>query len=189
MAKLNLPITGICSFAKYPIHEDLETLAADFAVPGVPWDVGVGFLSGARLGPRRIREVSTHYGRGAAGLRCGTRQDLSQGPLPRGGCGRRGYCDRRHPGQLRCDRSSGPSDHQARRQDDVELVLQMQLLLLERLDLLMGAADDVGLHVLDLLVQLVVAVEQVHEVMVGGLELGDQVAVFGEHRSDSWCVR
>ena len=68
MAKLNLPITGICSFAKYPIHEDLETLAADFAVLGVPWDVGVGFLSGARLGPRRIREVSTHYGRGAAGF-------------------------------------------------------------------------------------------------------------------------
>ena len=67
MAKLNLPITGICSFAKYPIHEDLETLDADFAVLGVPWDVGVGFLSGARLGPRRIREVSTHYGRGAAG--------------------------------------------------------------------------------------------------------------------------
>lgn len=68
MTKLNLPITGICSFGKYPIHEDLDTLEADFAVMGVPWDVGVGFLSGARLGPRRIREVSTHYGRGAAGF-------------------------------------------------------------------------------------------------------------------------
>ena len=68
MAKLNLPITGICSFAKYPIHEDLDTLDADFAIIGVPWDAGVGYLSGARLGPRRIREISTHYGRGAAGF-------------------------------------------------------------------------------------------------------------------------
>jgi agmatinase len=67
MEKLNLPITGICSFAKYPIVE-LENLQADMAILGVPYDIGVGFLSGARLGPRRIREISTHYGRGAAGF-------------------------------------------------------------------------------------------------------------------------
>ena len=30
--------------------------------------LGVGFLSGARLGPRRIREVSTHYARGDEGF-------------------------------------------------------------------------------------------------------------------------
>ena len=68
MEKLNQPITGICSFAKYPIHTDLESLDADIAVLGVPYDLGVGFLSGARLGPRRIREASTQYARGDAGF-------------------------------------------------------------------------------------------------------------------------
>ncbi|MFQ9473681.1 MAG: arginase family protein [Oscillospiraceae bacterium] len=34
---------------------------------GVPFDMGVGFLSGARMGPRRIREASTQYGRGTQG--------------------------------------------------------------------------------------------------------------------------
>jgi agmatinase len=68
MKRLNQPITGICSFAKYPICDDFEKLDADIAVLGVPYDVGVGFLSGSRLGPRRIREVSTHYARGDAGF-------------------------------------------------------------------------------------------------------------------------
>ncbi len=58
MDKINMPITGICSFAKYPVCTDLDELDADIAVLGVPYDLGVGFLSGARLGPRRIREVS-----------------------------------------------------------------------------------------------------------------------------------
>lgn len=66
--KVNMPITGICSFAKYPIAEDLEKLDADIAVLGVPYDTGVGFLTGCRFGPRRIREVSTHYARGEAGF-------------------------------------------------------------------------------------------------------------------------
>ena len=68
MKKVNMPITGICTFAKYPICDDLEKLDADVAVLGVPYDTGVGFLSGCRFGPRRIREVSTHYGRGDAGF-------------------------------------------------------------------------------------------------------------------------
>lgn len=68
MEKLNLPITGICSFAKYPICTNLDELDADIAILGVPYDLGVGFLSGARLGPRHIREVSTHYARGDAGF-------------------------------------------------------------------------------------------------------------------------
>jgi agmatinase len=68
MEKVNMPITGICSFAKYPICDDLEKLDADMAVLGVPYDLGVGFLTGCRFGPRRIREVSTHYSRGDAGF-------------------------------------------------------------------------------------------------------------------------
>ena len=68
MSKLNQPITGICSFAKYPICTDLEKLDADLAILGVPYDTGVDFLPGARLGPRRIREVSTHYARGDIGF-------------------------------------------------------------------------------------------------------------------------
>ncbi|MCZ6156706.1 agmatinase [Campylobacter ureolyticus] len=66
--KFNQPITGICSFAKYPICEDIDELEADIAVLGVPYDMGVGYLSGCRLGPRRIREVSTHYARGGVGF-------------------------------------------------------------------------------------------------------------------------
>lgn len=64
---LNLPITGICSFGKYPICTDLNKLDADVGILGVPYDLGVGFLSGARLAPRRIRESSTQYGRGDGG--------------------------------------------------------------------------------------------------------------------------
>ena len=68
MNTVNLPITGICSFAKYPIAQRLDALDADFGILGVPYDIGVGFLSGTRLGPRRIREASTQYGRGGAGF-------------------------------------------------------------------------------------------------------------------------
>ncbi len=68
MTQAGLPITGICSFGKYPICQDLDALQADIAVLGVPYDVGVGFLSGTRLGPRRIREASTQYGRGQTGF-------------------------------------------------------------------------------------------------------------------------
>jgi len=66
--KVNLPITGICSFAKYPIHTDLDTLDADIAVLGAPYDLGTAYLNGSKFGPRRIREVSCHYGRGDAGF-------------------------------------------------------------------------------------------------------------------------
>lgn len=68
MEHLNLPITGICSFGKYPICTDLSQLDADIAVLGVPVDFSVGYMSGARLAPRRVREASTQYGRGDAGF-------------------------------------------------------------------------------------------------------------------------
>lgn len=68
MDRINQPITGICSFAKYPVVEDFDKIDADIAVLGVPYDTGVGFLPGARLGPRRIREVSTQYARGDIGF-------------------------------------------------------------------------------------------------------------------------
>lgn len=67
-SRIDLPITGICSFAKYPICTNLEELSSDFAVLGIPCDLGVGYLSGTRLGPRRIRESSAQYARGARGF-------------------------------------------------------------------------------------------------------------------------
>lgn len=76
MERINMPITGIASFAKYPICEDWENLDADIAVLGVPYDTGVGFLTGCRFGPRRIREVSTHYARGNAGFYDPERDEL-----------------------------------------------------------------------------------------------------------------
>ncbi len=59
--QVNLPFTGIASFCKFPIHTDLETLSADVAIFGVPWDEGVGYRPGARFGPRSIREYSTRF--------------------------------------------------------------------------------------------------------------------------------
>lgn len=64
----NLPITGIASFAKYPICTNLDELDADVCVMGIPYDMGAPYLSGTKFGPRRIREVSCHYGRGDAGF-------------------------------------------------------------------------------------------------------------------------
>ena len=67
MNKINQAITGICSFGKYPICTDLEKLKANFAILGVPYDSSVGYMPGSRLGPRRVREASTQYGRGETG--------------------------------------------------------------------------------------------------------------------------
>ena len=65
----NLPITGIASFAKYPICTNLDELDdADICVMGVPYDQSTPYLTGSKFGPRRIREVSCHYARGDAGF-------------------------------------------------------------------------------------------------------------------------
>jgi len=65
--RLNLPFTGICTFGKYPICTDLNNLDADVAVIGVPNDMGTQWKSGARMGPRGIREGSTLYSFGLEG--------------------------------------------------------------------------------------------------------------------------
>lgn len=61
-AKLNLPFTGIASFAKVPIHEDLDTLEAEVAIVGAPYDLSTQVRPGARFGPRGIRNASAIYG-------------------------------------------------------------------------------------------------------------------------------
>ncbi len=64
---LNLPFTGICTFGKYPVCADINLLDADVAVIGVPNDMGTQWKSGARMGPRGIREGSTLYSFGLNG--------------------------------------------------------------------------------------------------------------------------
>lgn len=64
---LNLPFTGICTFGKYPMCANLEDLDADVAVIGVPNDMGTQWKSGARMGPRGVREGSTLYSFGLEG--------------------------------------------------------------------------------------------------------------------------
>jgi agmatinase len=48
---------GINTFARFPYHPDLDTLDADVAVFGMPYESTFGF-PGTRSGPRGIREAS-----------------------------------------------------------------------------------------------------------------------------------
>lgn len=57
--RVNIPIVGISSFGKHNVQQDLNSLQADVAILGVPYDMGTAYRSGARLAPRRIREAST----------------------------------------------------------------------------------------------------------------------------------
>eukprot|EP00913_Durusdinium_trenchii_P017267 g16237.t1 len=64
--RLHLPFVGHTTFGKYPPLSDWTELQRvrerpDFAVLGVPNDMGTQFRSGARMGPRGIREASTLY--------------------------------------------------------------------------------------------------------------------------------
>ncbi len=65
--RLNLPFVGHCSFAKAPICTDWDAIDADVAVLGVPNDMGTQWRSGARMGPRAIREASTLFSFGHGG--------------------------------------------------------------------------------------------------------------------------
>ncbi|MBO6775199.1 MAG: agmatinase [Marinibacterium sp.] len=65
--RLNLPFVGICTFGKYPYVSDWGAIDADVAVLGAPFDFGAQWRSGARMGPRAIREASTLFAFGHAG--------------------------------------------------------------------------------------------------------------------------
>ncbi|MEH6470919.1 MAG: agmatinase [Halopseudomonas sp.] len=65
--RLNLPFVGFCTFAKSPISEDWDNIDADVAFMGAPFDCGTQWRSGARMGPRAIREASTLFSFGHGG--------------------------------------------------------------------------------------------------------------------------
>lgn len=65
--RLNLPFVGISTFAKSRYVENWDTIDADVAVLGAPFDFGTQWRAGARFGPRSIREASTLFSFGHAG--------------------------------------------------------------------------------------------------------------------------
>jgi agmatinase len=79
MPTLNLPFTGITSFSKWPIATDLNTLEADVAILGMPYDQSTQYRAGARFGPRGIRDASTIYGFGMGATYDPERDDMYLG--------------------------------------------------------------------------------------------------------------
>lgn len=65
--RLNLPFVGISTFAKSALCTDWDNINADIAVLGAPFDGGTQWRSGARFGPRAVREASTLFSFGHAG--------------------------------------------------------------------------------------------------------------------------
>ncbi len=65
--RLNLPFVGLCTFGKAPPCLDWDRIDADVAILGAPNDMGTQWRSGARFGPRAIREASTLFAFGHAG--------------------------------------------------------------------------------------------------------------------------
>ncbi|WP_170464001.1 agmatinase [Ruegeria arenilitoris] len=65
--RLNLPFVGISTFGKSPYVEDWDQIDADVAIMGAPFDFGTQWRSGARFGPRAVREASTLFSFGHAG--------------------------------------------------------------------------------------------------------------------------
>lgn len=65
--RLNLPFVGFCTFGKSPIVDNWKNFTADFAVLGVPYDMGCQYRPGARFGPRGIRQASTLFSFGHGG--------------------------------------------------------------------------------------------------------------------------
>ena len=65
--RLDLPFVGIPTFAKKEYVQNWENFEADIAIIGAPFDLGTQFRSGARFGPRSVREASTLFAFGHAG--------------------------------------------------------------------------------------------------------------------------
>lgn len=65
--RLDLPFVGISTFGKRPYEPDWDRLDADVAFLGAPFDAGTQWRSGARFGPRGVREASTLFSFGHAG--------------------------------------------------------------------------------------------------------------------------
>jgi agmatinase len=65
--RLNLPFVGIATFGKRPYVSDWDNFDADVAIIGAPFDAGTQYRSGARFGPRAVREASTLFSFGHAG--------------------------------------------------------------------------------------------------------------------------
>lgn len=65
--RLDLPFVGIATFGKRPYVQNWDEIDADVAVIGAPFDFGTQYRSGARFGPRAVREASTLFSFGHAG--------------------------------------------------------------------------------------------------------------------------
>ena len=65
--RLNLPFVGISTFGESPYVDDWDTIDADVAIMGAPFDFGTQWRSGARFGPRAVRDASTLFSFGHAG--------------------------------------------------------------------------------------------------------------------------
>lgn len=66
--RLDLPFVGIATFGKNKYVEDWDAIDADVAILGAPFDFGTQWRAGARFGPRAIREASTLFSFGHAGM-------------------------------------------------------------------------------------------------------------------------
>ena len=65
--RLDLPFVGISTFGRRPYQPDWSNLEADIAILGAPFDAGTQWRSGARFGPRGVRDASTLFSFGHAG--------------------------------------------------------------------------------------------------------------------------
>ena len=65
--RLDLPFVGISTFGKNPYVQDWQSIDADVAILGAPFDFGTQWRAGARFGPRAIREASTLFSFGHGG--------------------------------------------------------------------------------------------------------------------------